>query len=82
MLIHISSDDLEPEFKDKHWLLNRLELLHIDYATNSILGSIDDKEVEVFKFNNFGWINDNRNNTYSMSTGSAGIIIKIISTKN
>lgn len=82
MLIIVPLSNLEPEFRDGHWLLNRLERLHIDYAANAVLGSIDDKEVVVFKFSNYGWINDNRKNTYTLSSGTAGIFINITLTNN
>jgi hypothetical protein len=50
---------------------------HIDYATNAIHAVFEGKDVIIFKFQKYGWISDNRQNTYSISAGSAGILIKI-----
>jgi hypothetical protein len=50
---------------------------HIDYATNAIHAVFEGKDVIIFKFHKYGWISDNRQNTYSISAGSAGILIKI-----
>jgi hypothetical protein len=50
---------------------------HIDYATNAIHAVFENKDVIIFKFHKYGWVSDNRQNTYSISAGSAGILIKI-----
>jgi hypothetical protein len=35
------------------------------------------KNVIIFRFKEYGWIHDNRYNSYSISAGSAGITIRI-----
>ena len=50
---------------------------HIDYYTNSIHGIFENKEVILYNFNKCGWINDNRQNSYEISCGLAGIFIQI-----
>lgn len=52
--------------------------LSIDYATNSIHGWFENEEHIIFKFRDYGMINDNRYNSYSISSGEAGILINII----
>jgi hypothetical protein len=63
--------DLEP------WKLAYVHNLHIDYYTNSIHGVFENKEVILYNFNKCGWINDNRQNSYDISCGLAGIFIQI-----
>lgn len=77
MFIHITPDELEDEFKNS-WKSGLLTNAHIDYATNAIhCLFMNRQEVIVFKFDKYGFINDNRFNKYSLSSGSAGITIKI-----
>lgn len=49
----------------------------IDYADNAIYAVFEGKIVIIFRFNKYGWINDNRFNDYTISAGSAGITISI-----
>ena len=77
MLITITPDELEEEFKES-WRMGFISHPHIDYATNAVHAVFEGKDVIIFKFQKCGWISDNRQNTYSISAGSAGILIKII----
>jgi len=76
MLVHISIDELEERFKEP-WKLGRIKEPSIDYATNAIHGWFGDRDEIIFKFKDYGFINDNKSNTYSMSCGEAGITILI-----
>ena len=76
MLIHISSNELELEFRDlcRSGLITQAS---IDYADNAIYAIYEGRQVIVFKFKEYGWVNDNRYNNYQASIGAAGIIINI-----
>jgi hypothetical protein len=77
MFIHITPDELEPEFKES-WKLGFISQPSIDYADNAIYANFEGKLVIIFRFKDYGWINDNRYNTYRVTAGSAGITIQII----
>ena len=77
MFIHITPDELEPEFKES-WKLGFIKHPSIDYADNAIYAVFEEKLVIIFRFKDYGWINDNRRNTYNVTAGSAGITIQII----
>ena len=77
MLIFIDPDELEEEYKES-WKLGWIKQPHIDYATNAIHAYFEEKEVIIFRFNKYGFINDNRQNSYQLSAGSVGITLKII----
>jgi hypothetical protein len=76
MLIHISVEELEEEFKAP-WRAERLNHAHIDYATNAIHAWFEEKDCIIFKFKDFGFINTNVGNSYKISSGSAGITIQL-----
>ncbi len=76
MIISILPDELEPEFIDS-WKMGWITQPSIDYADNAIWALFEGKNVIIFRFKEYGWINDNRFNSYSISAGSAGIMIKI-----
>lgn len=76
MLIHISIFELEERFKEP-WKLGMIKEPSIDYATNAIHGWFEGRDEIIFKFKDYGFINDNKSNTYSMSCGEAGITILI-----
>lgn len=76
MVIFITPDELEPEFQNL-WKMEYLKSPHIDYATNAIHAWYKDEDVIIFRFKNFGWYNDNRYNSYTLSAGPAGITINI-----
>lgn len=79
MLIYIGTEEIVEEFRIP-WKLDLIRSISIDYATNSIHGWFENKDVIIFRFKNYGFINDNRSNTYNISSGSAGITIKIETT--
>jgi hypothetical protein len=79
MIIHITPEELEEEFRTP-WKQEYIKHPHIDYATNAIHGMFEGKEVIIFRFKNYGFIHDNRSNTYEISPGRAGITIRIIKT--
>jgi len=76
MIINILPDELEPEFIES-WKMGWITQPSIDYADNAIWALFEGKNVIIFRFKEYGWINDNRYNSYSISAGSAGIMIKI-----
>ena len=76
MILSILPDELEPEFVNS-WKMGWITQPSIDYATNAIHAIFEGKDVIIFKFKEYGWINDNRYNTYSISAGNAGIMIRI-----
>lgn len=76
MFIHITPDELEEEFRES-WKLGFISQPSIDYADNAIWAIFENRNVIIFRFRKYGWINDNRSNTYSISAGSAGITIQI-----
>lgn len=77
MFVHIIPDELEPEFKES-WKLGFITQPSIDYADNAIYANFEGKLVIIFRFKDYGWINDNRYNTYKVTAGPAGITIQII----
>ena len=76
MLIHIPINELEGKFKNP-WKLGLIKDTSIDYATNAIHGWFEGRDEIIFKFKDYGFINNNKSNTYSMSCGEAGITILI-----
>jgi hypothetical protein len=76
MTIHITPDELEPEFINS-WKMGWISNPTIDYADNAIYAVFEGNQVIIFRFKKYGWINDNRYNSYLISAGSAGIIISI-----
>ena len=81
MLLIISPEELVEKFRDAY-RMQYVKSLSIDYATNAIHGWYENEEVIIFKFRDLGWINDNRYNTYEISSGPAGIVIKITRSSN
>jgi hypothetical protein len=77
MLIHITPDELEEEFRN-NWRLGKIIHPSIDYADNAIYAVFEGKQVIIFRFKEYGFIHDNRWNKYDVSSGSAGITIRII----
>ena len=76
MLIHISPEEFE-EGMDELWKAELIKSPSIDYATNCVHGWFEGKDVIVFRFKPYGFINDNRYNSYDISYGRAGITINI-----
>ena len=80
MIINILPDELEPEFVNS-WKMGFITQPSIDYADNAIYANFEGKQVIIFRFKNYGFINDNRNNTYFVSAGVGGIMIRIETNK-
>lgn len=76
MLIHITPDELEEEFRNS-WKLGFISQPSIDYADNAIYALFENKQIIIFYFKKYGFIMDNRYNSYDISAGKAGITIKI-----
>jgi hypothetical protein len=76
MYIHITPDELEPEFRN-NWKMGFISQPSIDYADNAIYAVFEGKQVIIFYFKKYGYIMDNRYNSYDISAGSAGITINI-----
>jgi len=83
MLICIKPEELDKEFVD-YWKLGYIKRTHLDYATNALHAWLEDpitnesEEIIIFRFKKYGFIHDNRSNTYEISVGKAGIMIEII----
>ena len=76
MIINILPDELEPEFIES-WKMGWITQPSIDYADNAIWAIFEGKQVIIFRFKKYGFINDNRYNKYFISAGNAGITIRI-----
>jgi len=76
MIITILPNELEPEFIES-WKMGFITQPSIDYADNAIWAIFEGKQVIIFRFKKYGFINDNRENTYDISAGKAGIMIRI-----
>ena len=76
MIINILPDELEPEFINS-WKMGMITQPSIDYADNAIWAIFEGRQVVIFRFKQYGFINDNRYNNYSISSGLAGIMITI-----
>lgn len=81
MLIHISVEELEEKFRTP-WRSELVHGPHIDYATNAIHGWFENEDCIIFRFKDYGFINDNRYVIHNISSGRAGITIEIIKTRN
>jgi len=80
MIINILPDELEPEFRES-WKMGLIKFPTIDYADNAIYAIFEARQVIIFRFKEYGFIHDNRFNNYFISTGAAGITIRIEKTK-
>ena len=76
MIIEISTEEFEDGMKD---LYDNGELKHfsIDYATNAIHGWNNNIDCIIFKFKGYGFINDNRYNTYELLNDDNGFKLLI-----
>lgn len=77
MIIHILTEELESQFIEpiKSGLISHPA---IDYQTNAIHAQYGNNDVIIFRFNKYGWLSDNRFNTYNLSIDSLGIKIEIL----
>ena len=76
MIINVLPDELESEFIES-WKMGFITHPSIDYADNAIYAILEGRQVIIFRFKDYGFINDNRRNTYDVSAGKAGITIRI-----
>ena len=76
MIINISPEELEPEFRES-WKMGFITQPSIDYADNAIWAIFEGRQVVIFRFKKYGFINDNRYNKYFISAGNAGITLRI-----
>lgn len=76
MHIIIPIEDLKKETQP-YFTFGTVSGLSIDYATNAIHGYVGDVEHIVFRFKECGVYLDNRYNSYTLTGGSAGILIRI-----
>ena len=76
MIINVLPDELESEFIES-WKMGFITQPSIDYADNAIYAIFEGRQVIIFRFKDYGFINDNRRNTYDISAGRAGITIRI-----
>jgi hypothetical protein len=76
MIINILPEELEPEFRES-WKMGFITQPSIDYADNAIWAIFEGRQVIIFRFRDYGFINDNRSNNYFISSGLAGIMIRI-----
>lgn len=68
---------LPKEINIESWKLDQIKNITIDFTTNSLFGEFDNKEVHLFQFDEYGWFNENNNNTFQFSCGLFGIFIRI-----
>jgi hypothetical protein len=80
MTIIIPIEELEENYQ-MNWKLEKVKGISIDYATNSVNGFIEENEIILFKFKDYGFIHDNRFSTYQISIGAAGILIQVKKTR-
>ena len=76
MTLFIAVEELIPNWKAP-FACGELKGFHIDYATNAIHCWFGQEEVIIFRFKDYGWINENIYNKYEMSVDNAGITLTI-----
>lgn len=76
MIIVVPLEKIEEEFRP-YFNFGTIKGLSIDYATNAIHGYVGDVEHIIFRFKECGVYLDNRYNSYTLTGGSAGILIRI-----
>ena len=74
MFIHITPDELEEEFRDS-WKMGHIIHPHLDFATNCIHATFENKDVILYKFIKYGYVVSNKSGTHTLSAGNAGIMI-------
>lgn len=80
MIIILSPDELEEEFRQP-WKLGLISQVSLDYADNALYANFEGRQVIILRFKNYGFLHDNRYNTYCVSSGQAGIMINITAKK-
>ena len=61
MIINVLPDELESEFIES-WKMGFITQPSIDYADNAIYAIFEGRQVIIFRFKDYGFINDNRRN--------------------
>jgi hypothetical protein len=80
MIIVIPIDEFEDKFK-RALKSNLMRNVSIDYATNALHGSFPGHDdIIIFKFDNYGFFNQNKYNSYSLSYGETGVTIFLTNT--
>lgn len=75
MIIIIPIDEFDETVK-KAFNSKHIKNVSIDYATNALHASFPGHDdVIIFKFTDYGFINQNKYNTYSLSYGETGVTI-------
>ena len=74
MIILISPNELEEQFRDS-WKAGKVIHPNIDFATNSIHATFEDKDVILYQFKKYGYVVSNQSGTHTISVGDAGIMI-------
>ena len=74
MIILISSNELEEEFRDS-WKGGKVTHPNIDFATNCIHATFENKDVILYRFKKYGYVVSNQSGTHTISAGDAGIMI-------
>jgi hypothetical protein len=76
MQLYIPIEEFEEEYQGA-WIRKELTSPSIDYATNAIHCWLKEKDIIIFKFKDFGFINNNCYNTYNLTHDEEGITINI-----
>lgn len=79
MIIYISSNELELEYRYS-WKMGHIQNPHIDFATNCVHATFENRDVILFNFKKWGYVVSNQNGTHTISAGEAGIIINFYQT--
>lgn len=74
MIIEINYSEIEPNVKP---IWDVIFNLSIDYYTNALHGTYNNKDYIICNFNNYGWVIDNRYNKYEIIKGIEKIFIII-----
>ena len=74
MVLIISANELEEEFKDS-WKMGHIIHPHLDFATNCIHATFENKDVILYKFVKYGYVVSNKSGNHTISAGDAGIMI-------
>jgi len=80
MTLFIPLEELASGWKAP-FIYKELSGFHLDYATNAVHCWFGEEEVIIFRFKDYGWINDNRYNKYKITADEAGITLTICITR-
>lgn len=75
MIIIISPNELEEEFKDS-WKAGKIIHPNLDFATNAIHATFEGKDIILYRFKKYGYVLSNQIGTHTISAGDAGIMIQ------